>query len=105
MRAFVKENYKFIAKVNPKWWPELVKEAEKHIGKKENDFVVLHSSKLGQHFMMYNSIGKKNSMKKKCVLTNVFVNVKAPRGYLGKFFLVLHFSRLDLFHQPDYHRN
>ena len=82
---------KFIAKVNPIWWPDLVEEAKKHIGDKDGDFVVLHSEELGEHFMMYNSMTKKGKIKKKCVLTNAFINKNANRGYIGMVEQLLQF--------------
>lgn len=75
MKKLVKDDYKFIAKVNPRWWPDLFANAESKIGSKEGDFVVLWSIELEQHFMVYNSAGKKNKLKRKCVLTNAFENV------------------------------
>jgi hypothetical protein len=41
--------------------------------------VVLYSEELEEHFMMYNSEGKKKKIKQKCVLTNAFVNVKVDK--------------------------
>jgi len=39
--------------------------------------------------MMYNSESKKKKLKKKCVLTNAFIKVKAQHGYAGNL-LILH---------------
>jgi hypothetical protein len=36
--------------------------------------------------MMYKSEGKKGTLKNKCVLTNSFLNQKAPKNYQGKYF-------------------
>jgi hypothetical protein len=79
------DDRKFIAKVNPAWFPELAAEAKKHLGQKDKDFVVLYSDDLGEHFMMCNSVSRKNNMKTKCVITNAFVNVNASKGYPGAF--------------------
>jgi hypothetical protein len=82
-KALDEEHRYFLAKANPGWWPELVKEASQHLNsKKKNDFVVLHSETFGEHFMMYNSVSGKK-MKKKCVLTNAFLNTDAPANYTG----------------------
>jgi hypothetical protein len=77
------EGRKFIAKVNSRWFPELTKIATESIGENDSDFVVLWSDVTEEHFMMYNSRGKKGKMKRKCVFTNAFVNVPAPKSYIG----------------------
>lgn len=48
------------------------------IGKKVDDYVVLYSWALGEHFMMYNDKTGR-TMKQKCVLTNAFENVEVKR--------------------------
>lgn len=60
----VNEGRKFLAKVNPKWFPELTKIASESIGDKDGDFVVLWSDEKEEHFMMYNSAGKKEKSKR-----------------------------------------
>jgi len=82
-KSLTRKGRKFISKVNPQWWRDLVEEAKKNIGDKPDDFVVLYSSKCKEHFMMYNSTGKKGKLKQKCVLTNAFVNTPAPKNYPG----------------------
>lgn len=62
----VADNRIFMSKVNPQWFPDLVKEARHHIGNKCDDFVVLYSEPLEEHFMMYNSMSKKGQLKVKC---------------------------------------
>jgi len=41
--------------------------------------VVLWSDEVQEHFMMYNSMSKKGKIKRKCVLTNAFSNLPAPK--------------------------
>lgn len=77
------DDRKFLAKVNPKWFPELAAKAKALLGKKDSEFVVLYSEELGEHFMGCNFITAKNKIKQKYVLTNAFVNAKAPKNYAG----------------------
>jgi len=50
----VRRGHKFIAKVNPQWWPELVKKAQALIGDKVHDYVVFYSEEKGLHWYMCN---------------------------------------------------
>lgn len=86
-KALVEIEQKFIAKVNSQWWPELFKKADALLGNKIHDYVVLYSEELNEHFMLYNSDMRKGKSKKKCVLTNAFMNVKAPKDYSGNWLL------------------
>jgi hypothetical protein len=100
-KKLVADDRKFIAKVNPAWFPELAAEAKKHLGKREDDFVVLYSEELEEHFMMCNSMTSKGAMKTKCVITNAFVNTKASKGYPGTipllYFLLYSQFRIELY--------
>lgn len=60
--------------------------AKKELDEKDGSFVVLYSPTLVEYFMVYNSIGKKGKVKKKCVYTNCFDYVKAPKDYSGILF-------------------
>ena len=51
-----------------------MKNALQNLGDTVGEFVVLWSEDLEEHFMVYNSTGKKGKLKRKCVLSNAFVN-------------------------------
>jgi hypothetical protein len=55
-KNLARDDKKFLAKVNPKWFPELVELASKHIGKKNQDFVVLYSGDLNMNTIFYANI-------------------------------------------------
>jgi hypothetical protein len=76
MKALCRNDRRFLAKVNPSWWKILVDKAKEEIGDLDGEFVLLWSDELEQHFMMYNSESKKGKLKRKCVLTNAFINTK-----------------------------
>jgi hypothetical protein len=78
-KELVARGRKFIAKVNPKWWKELVDKASLDLSDDRHEYVVLWSEELQEHFMMYNSVSKTGVVKKKCVLTNAFVNLDTDR--------------------------
>lgn len=60
-----------------------MEKANETLGNKEDDFVVLFSTELGEHLMVYNSKGKKNKIKRKAVLTNSFIQIEAKKHYVG----------------------
>jgi len=73
-RELLNKKRRFIAKANPTWWSQIVEAAEPHLGKEKGDYALLWSKKLECHFMIYNSMNPNGKMKRKCVLTNAFVN-------------------------------
>jgi len=77
-KKLVENDRKFIAKANPSWWKALVNKAKLDLGDTADDYVVLWSTELEMHFMVYNSISRKGKIKNKCVLTNAFVNLDPP---------------------------
>jgi hypothetical protein len=85
MKALTESGRKFIAKVNSAWWKDLADVAKSELGPDDGDYVILYSDELEQHFMMYNSRTKKGKIKKKCVLTNAFVNLPPKKNALRMF--------------------